>query len=93
VPVLERALPEVGATQVLSPAQISGTDVSTVVARALERGGLAADLLRLEITETVLLDRAHANRLRDLVALGAQLDLDDFGTGYWLAGLPCGVPA
>ncbi|TMO54137.1 EAL domain-containing protein [Pseudoalteromonas phenolica] len=43
-----------------------------------------ANLLNLEITESILLDNDQAvmNWLQDLRATGAQLAIDDFGTGY-----------
>ena len=54
------------------------------VTAALERHGVPADQLRLEITESMLMaapDRAVAI-LRSLAAAGVRLSLDDFGTGY-----------
>ena len=54
------------------------------VARALEKSGLAASGLKVEITESVLMgqkDRAIATT-RSLKALGVKLAVDDFGTGY-----------
>ena len=50
----------------------------------LESTGLDPALLRLEITENVLLDHGEAvlDRLTELRALGVQLHIDDFGTGY-----------
>ncbi len=53
------------------------------VAAALGRAELAAELLTLEITESVLIDsdRIDAN-LRALRNLGIGIAIDDFGTGY-----------
>ena len=54
------------------------------VAAALEASGLPPELLRLEITESVLMaetERAAAV-LGDLRALGVELVIDDFGVGY-----------
>ena len=50
----------------------------------LERHGVPADLLCLEITERVLMaDVARANgTLEELDSLGVRISLDDFGTGY-----------
>jgi diguanylate cyclase (GGDEF)-like protein len=55
-----------------------------VVASALERSGLDADRLRLEITETAMvrLLGPGLDTLTRLRALGVELAIDDFGTGY-----------
>lgn len=54
------------------------------VRRTLERSGLPAQRLLLELTESALLedDAALTGVLYDLKALGLRLTLDDFGTGY-----------
>jgi diguanylate cyclase (GGDEF)-like protein len=54
------------------------------VCRALERSGLAPELLELEITERVLLrDQPKiSGLLADLNRVGVRLSIDDFGTGY-----------
>ncbi|NPV87845.1 MAG: EAL domain-containing protein [Anaerolineae bacterium] len=50
----------------------------------LEETGLPPTSLRLEITESVFIENAeHAgNVMRQIAALGVQLQIDDFGTGY-----------
>jgi EAL domain-containing protein (putative c-di-GMP-specific phosphodiesterase class I) len=68
----------------LSGKQLQAPDVVERVADTLERTGLLATSLKLEITESVLMANredvvAKMNRLR---ALGVRLALDDFGTGY-----------
>ncbi|GLZ89121.1 hypothetical protein Pres01_51720 [Metapseudomonas resinovorans] len=54
------------------------------VRRVLEETRLPAELLELEITETVLLDNAERAiaTLQALKALGVRLSIDDFGTGF-----------
>ena len=54
------------------------------VRRALEVSGLPAELLELEITESVLLKDAERaiHLLHQLRKMGIGLSLDDFGTGY-----------
>jgi EAL domain-containing protein (putative c-di-GMP-specific phosphodiesterase class I) len=55
-----------------------------LVERALETSGMKAADLRLEITETALMDdpRRAADVIRALRDLGVKIYLDDFGTGY-----------
>jgi diguanylate cyclase (GGDEF)-like protein/PAS domain S-box-containing protein len=50
----------------------------------LQEAGLDPSLLRLEITENILMDHDDRvlERLAELRALGVQLHIDDFGTGY-----------
>jgi diguanylate cyclase (GGDEF)-like protein/PAS domain S-box-containing protein len=68
----------------LSARQFLTADVVQMVGRALAESGLPARALRLELTESMLMDNAAraALVLAELRALGVSLDLDDFGTGY-----------
>jgi diguanylate cyclase (GGDEF)-like protein len=68
----------------LSARQFLNVDVVDTVARALAQSGLPPRTLRLELTESMLMDNAPkaAQVLAELRALGVSLDLDDFGTGY-----------
>jgi EAL domain-containing protein (putative c-di-GMP-specific phosphodiesterase class I) len=64
--------------------QLADTAFPARVAEIARRSGLAAGSLALEITESILMEEAHApmtvlTRLRDY---GLGLILDDFGTGY-----------
>lgn len=64
--------------------QFAAGDLDAVVAQALQRHGVAADHLELELTEGMLMcNPQHGTgmlqRLRDL---GVKISLDDFGTGY-----------
>lgn len=58
-------------------------DLVATVAGSLERHGVPADQLVLEITETVVMDDAESARARmaRLRELGVRLHIDDFGTG------------
>ncbi|HEX7579248.1 MAG TPA: GGDEF domain-containing phosphodiesterase, partial [Thermoanaerobaculia bacterium] len=68
----------------LSPRQVASPSLVEEVETAVEAAGIDPRLLRLEITESVLLDRPEEalDVLSRLRALGVQLALDDFGTGY-----------
>ncbi|WP_294641306.1 bifunctional diguanylate cyclase/phosphodiesterase [uncultured Aureimonas sp.] len=68
----------------VSPLQFKADTLLATVASALERSGLPAHRLEIEITEGVLLDDTD-NVLRTLAALsdiGVKISMDDFGTGY-----------
>jgi EAL domain-containing protein (putative c-di-GMP-specific phosphodiesterase class I) len=68
----------------ISGRQLGVKSIVDDVACALERSGLPASSLILEITETSLVQEPTlaAARLRELRALGVRLAIDDFGTGY-----------
>ncbi len=62
----------------------SSADMVDRVVAALEAARLDPSSLRLEITETIIMDHGEPvlERLAELRALGVQLHIDDFGTGY-----------
>jgi diguanylate cyclase (GGDEF)-like protein len=67
----------------LSPVQFRYGGLPAAVRNALLQSGLAPQRLELEITESVLLDRANSLEvLRELRELGVTISMDDFGTGY-----------
>lgn len=68
----------------LSGKQFSQPNLIEVIADTLTKTGLPPALLKLEITETVIMENADsaAAMLNELKALGSQLAIDDFGTGY-----------
>ena len=68
----------------LSPTQFREPDLVERVSRTLTDTGFPATRLKLEITETVLLEDSDANLgvLHQLRELGVLIVLDDFGTGY-----------
>jgi predicted signal transduction protein with EAL and GGDEF domain len=68
----------------LSGKQFAQADLAEVVEGILKENGLAPRHLRLEITESVIMERTgrSADALGRLSALGVQLSIDDFGTGY-----------
>lgn len=68
----------------ISTAQLTQQNLVQSVAKVLERTGLPAHRLELEVTESLLMgDTTSAiSTLDSLRELGVQLAIDDFGTGY-----------
>ena len=68
----------------ISPAQLIGDSLLHVVKDVLATTGLPAELLELEITESILMDSIEHNLyiINCIKALGVKIALDDFGTGY-----------
>jgi diguanylate cyclase (GGDEF)-like protein len=68
----------------LSGKQLTQSDVAEQVQDVLNRTGLDPRHLKLEITESVVMENAEAAArvLASLRALGLGLSIDDFGTGY-----------
>ncbi|MGI4765185.1 MAG: putative bifunctional diguanylate cyclase/phosphodiesterase [Janthinobacterium lividum] len=68
----------------LSPVQLREPGLLAMVSSALDRSGLQARRLELEITEQMLLDNSQHNHdvLQSLKSLGISIAMDDFGTGY-----------
>lgn len=67
-----------------SPKQLSQRDMSERVRGSLERTGFDPSLLRLEVTETVIMESAQSavEMFLSLKELGVSFAIDDFGTGY-----------
>jgi EAL domain-containing protein (putative c-di-GMP-specific phosphodiesterase class I) len=68
----------------LSARQVAQHDILEQVTNALSQSKLNPHSLKLEITESVVMDNAEAATLifKQLRAIGVQLSIDDFGTGY-----------
>lgn len=68
----------------LSVRQFQELDLVDTVCRTLQRTGLKAESLQLEITESALMEneRRAIGTLRKLKALGVKVAIDDFGKGY-----------
>jgi diguanylate cyclase (GGDEF)-like protein/PAS domain S-box-containing protein len=68
----------------LSGRQFSQTDLLEQIGAALTESGLPAGNLKLEITESMVMEKVETaiGVLRQLRALGVELSIDDFGTGY-----------
>ncbi|MGA2519805.1 MAG: EAL domain-containing protein [Acidimicrobiales bacterium] len=68
----------------VSPRQLDGQQLVPALRNALDKSGLPAGALMLEITESGLVsDDGHLNGMLDeLREFGVRLAIDDFGTGY-----------
>ncbi len=68
----------------LSTRQFRDHNLVNIVRRALQESGLPPRLLKLEITESVVMEQAEAAAevMAELRALGLGISVDDFGTGY-----------
>ncbi len=68
----------------LSARQVAHRDLGASVAEVLKRTGLDPSHLRLEITESFLVEESASATaaLQELNEIGVSLVLDDFGTGY-----------
>lgn len=68
----------------LSGKQLTQTDLIQQIQNTLTETGLNPSCLRLEITESVVMENAElaTNTLLQLRKLGVHLSIDDFGTGY-----------
>lgn len=64
--------------------QFEKAHILTAVEQALEKSGLPAQCLELEVTERLLMrnDSETKNIIEQLKEIGVRLTLDDFGTGY-----------
>jgi diguanylate cyclase (GGDEF)-like protein len=68
----------------LSARQVAQPDLLEQIKQALATSKLNSHCLKLEITESVVMENAEAAALmfKQLRSLGVQLSIDDFGTGY-----------
>ncbi|MFZ6748879.1 putative bifunctional diguanylate cyclase/phosphodiesterase [Undibacterium sp. Ren11W] len=68
----------------VSAKQFRQTDFVAQVQELLRRYAIPAKLLKLELTESLLLDNIEdtINTMNDLKSMGLLFSLDDFGTGY-----------
>ncbi|XHX77375.1 MAG: putative bifunctional diguanylate cyclase/phosphodiesterase [Stenomitos frigidus ULC029] len=68
----------------LSAQQFSQPDLVEQVQQSLQESGLNPHSLRLEITESAIMESPEvaATMLQQIKALGVQIYIDDFGTGY-----------
>ncbi|MES1240349.1 MAG: EAL domain-containing protein, partial [Acidobacteriota bacterium] len=81
----------------LSARPFQRPDLLDRIQEVLAESGLPANMLQLEITETLAMQNAEASQavLRGLKELGIRVAIDDFGTGYsslsYLTSLPIDI--
>ena len=80
----DAGLPKVTMAVNIAHKQFMRAPLVNDVRRVLEKTGLEARFLELELTEGILADNAveAARRLAELKRVGVKLSIDDFGTGY-----------
>ncbi|PKN08014.1 MAG: two-component system response regulator [Deltaproteobacteria bacterium HGW-Deltaproteobacteria-8] len=68
----------------LSAKQFAQPDLVRYLARALDESGLDPARLKVEITETLVMQNPEnvVHKLRGLREMGTKVSIDDFGTGY-----------
>lgn len=68
----------------VSARQFGEKDCVGKIANTLQKIGLEADYLELELTESLIMKdlQQSVRTMRDLQEMGIQLTIDDFGTGY-----------
>ena len=64
--------------------QTSQTPIREVLTKALKANGIAPSRLKVEITESLLMDNSQEmiDTLQGIRSLGVAIHMDDFGTGY-----------
>lgn len=92
---LDAGLPRRSVSVNVSPAQIWSGDFETAVSAVLAETDFPAELLCLELTESLFVDHTEQRISRTLTALsglGVRLALDDFGSGYSSLGYLTRLP-
>jgi len=92
---LDEGVPAPAIAVNVSAAQIWNSDLVNDVSSVLAETGLPAELLCLELTESLLVDHNEGrvrSVLKSLKQLGVSLALDDFGTGYSSLGYLTQLP-
>jgi diguanylate cyclase (GGDEF)-like protein/PAS domain S-box-containing protein len=76
--------PELKMAVNLSPRQLEQANFCSLLGKILDEAGIPATAFKLEITESILIQRSDYNlaTLTQLSDMGIELSVDDFGTGY-----------
>jgi diguanylate cyclase (GGDEF)-like protein/PAS domain S-box-containing protein len=79
-----QGLPPVNVSINLSALQLRDAHLLDMLSGSLQRHAIPAGQLELELTESMLMDRADSTlqRMQAIRRLGVSLAIDDFGTGY-----------
>jgi EAL domain-containing protein (putative c-di-GMP-specific phosphodiesterase class I) len=80
----DKGLPKLRVAVNISAIQFHQKNLLDSVAKALKRSGLAPQYLEVEITESVVMQKASEAivTLGELAKMGVHISIDDFGTGY-----------
>lgn len=81
----DRGLPLLPISINAAPVEFMRDDFAVRLLQRLDAHGIAPELIEIEVTEHILLERGAefvANALRVLKANGVRISLDDFGTGH-----------
>ncbi len=81
---LDQGFPDLETAVNLSVMQLENPDLPDQVADVINKTGMPAHLLHLEITEGMMMDNHELtiSVLEQLKTLGCKIAVDDFGTGY-----------
>ncbi len=81
---LDDGLPLTRMTVNISHRQLRSADLIDAIQTALDRSGLPADRLELELSENILFKETDIDFsiLNQIKAMGVRLSVDDFGTGF-----------
>jgi diguanylate cyclase (GGDEF)-like protein len=66
----------------LSPAHFQYPDLMDTVQAILDKTGVPAHYLELEVTESAMQTKGHIEVFKQLREIGVKIAIDDFGTGY-----------
>jgi len=79
-----QGLPKMSLAVNLSALQFRQQDLAEVLEKALSSHGLSADMLDVEVTESVIMEDVTSTlqAIDTIKGMGLQLSIDDFGTGY-----------
>jgi EAL domain-containing protein (putative c-di-GMP-specific phosphodiesterase class I) len=79
-----QGLPKMSLAINLSALQFRQQDLAEVLEKALSSHGLSADMLDVEVTESVIMEDVTSTlqAIDSIKGMGLQLSIDDFGTGY-----------